>query len=143
MLRARGSLLAYQSALEQRNADVAIILLVTAIEALIAPRPSWGKAKVTKRFMQATQELCVDTVDALVKHDKVEEAFSIPLRGSDRKRRRELLDAIYAVRSLPTHAGLNPSIGNAMFHFGHSGGMRVALVSDLARDALLAYLTAP
>ena len=61
VLRARGALLSYQAALEQHNPDVAIMLLVTAIEALIAPRPAWGREKVTKRFIQAVQELCPQT----------------------------------------------------------------------------------
>lgn len=143
MLRARGALLSYQAALEQRNPDVAVMLLVTSIEALIAPRPAWGKGKVTKRFIRATEELCPDAVDELVNHANVEQAFMVKLRGNARSRRRELLDMVYTLRSNPTHTGLSPSASEAFLHLGDPGGMRVALLSDLARGALLAYLVAP
>jgi hypothetical protein len=143
VLRARGSLLAYQAALEQRHPDVAFMLLVTAIEALIAPRPPWGKDKVTKRFIRATEELCPGTVDAVVGHENVNEAFGIALSGSPRRRRRDVLDTMYSIRSLPTHSGLSPSATGALFNMAGPGGMRVALASDVARDALLAYLVAP
>jgi hypothetical protein len=143
MLRVRGALLSYQAALEQRSPDVAVMLLVTSIEALIAPRPAWGKGKVTKRFIRATEELCPDAVDGLVNHANVEQAFMLKLRGNAQRRRRELLDTIYTLRSNPTHTGLGPTVSEALLHFGDSGGMRVALLSDLARGALLAYLVAP
>jgi hypothetical protein len=143
MLRARGTLLSYQAALEQRNPDVAVMLLVTSLEALIAPRPAWGKEKVTKRFIHALDELCPDVIDSLVTHPNVEQAFQVRLRGNPRRRRRQLLDRIYTMRSNPTHAGVGPSASGALFQLADPGGMRVALLSDLVRVALLAYLVAP
>lgn len=73
--RARGALLSYHSALTQVNADVATMLFVTAMEALVAPRHEWGKDKVTTRFINFFEELCPDAVDALLDHDNVKAAF--------------------------------------------------------------------
>lgn len=143
ILRARGALLSYQAALEQRNPDVAVMLLVTSLEALIAPRPGWGREKVTKRFIHAIDELCPEAVDSLVNHANVEQAFPMRLRGNPRRRRRELLDIIYTMRSNPTHTGVGPSISGTLMQLAEPSGMRVALLSDLARGALLAYLVAP
>ena len=41
VLRVRGALIAYHAALKQTIPDVAVMLLVTSIEALISPRPEW------------------------------------------------------------------------------------------------------
>ena len=142
-LRARGALLSYQAALEQRNSDVALMLLVTSIEALIAPRPAWGKDKVTKRFIRTIEELCPDAVDAIVNHANAQEAFMVKFRGGVQRRRRDLLDTIYTMRSNPTHTGVTPTTTGTLFQLADAGGMRVALLSDLARGALLAYLLAP
>ena len=143
MLRARGALLSYQAALEQRYSDTAVMLLVTSIEALIVPRAPWAKDKVTKRFIWAVGELCPTAVDDVVNHANVEQAFIVKLRGNPRRRRRDLLDTIYAMRSNPTHTGVGPSRTGALLQLADAGGMRVALLSNLARSALLAYLVAP
>lgn len=141
-LRVRGSLLAYHAALNQSAPDVAVMLLVTCIEALISPRGSWGKTKVTQRFIKALIQLCSDAVDTLLGHGNVEEAFDYKRRGGLDRQRRELLDRIYQARSLPTHTGIAPSPGGFMT-FGHASSMRVALLSDLARAAVLSYIQAP
>lgn len=39
LLRARGALLSYHAALQQSSSDVALMLFVTSLEALITPRP--------------------------------------------------------------------------------------------------------
>lgn len=139
--RVRGSMLAYHAALKQESGDVAVMLLVTAIEALLAPRQFWGKEKVTSRFVQGLIDLCPEVVEETVRHGNVEQAFEVQLRGSPTKRRKQLLSRVYDSRSLPTHTGLAPS---AMPFGGvDSSGMRVALLDDLARGALLAYLESP
>jgi hypothetical protein len=142
MVRVRGSLLAYHAALKQASADVAVMLFVTSIEALISPRHAWGKDKVTQRFRKSLIELCPDAVDALLGHANVEQAFGYVRRGGLGRQRRELLDLIYETRSLPTHAGLSLS-GPFMGMLGSTASIRVALLSDLARAAIMAFLQAP
>jgi hypothetical protein len=142
MLRLRGSLLAYHAALRQTSADVAVMLFVTSIEALTSPRALWGKEKVTQRFVKSLIELCPNAVDALLGHANVEEAFGYARKGGLARQRRELLELIYETRSLPTHAGLGLS-GPFMAIVGSTQSIRVALLSDLARAAILSFLHAP
>lgn len=141
-LRARGSLLAYHAALKQTSPDVATMLLVTSIEALISPRAEWGKSKVTTRFIKSLIQLCPDAVDELLAHANTAEAFGFMKRGSHRQQRRDLLSVIYDTRSLHTHMGLSPSPGGLAV-MSAEGSLRVALLSDLARAAILSYLQAP
>jgi hypothetical protein len=141
-LRARGSLLAFHAALHQTSPDVAVMLLITSVEALISPRATWGKTRVTQRFITALIELCPEAVDEMVNHLNVGQAFGFSKRGGVRRQRRELLTLIYDARSLPTHTGLGLT-RTGLFDLGSGGSMRVALLSDLARAALLNYLQAP
>ena len=141
-LRARGST-AYHAALQQANPDVATMLLVSSMEALIVPRPEWRKDKATKRFIEVICELCPETIDELVNHANVEEAFSYTRRGGPRPRRRQLLNRIYELRSTPTHQGIGLAGGGMILTAITSGSLRVALLSDLARAVLLAFLQAP
>ena len=143
MLRVRGALLSYHAALQQASPDVAMMLLVSSLEALIVPRPEWRKEKATKRFIDALSQLCPDVVDSLVNHANVEQAFEYKKRGGPRARRRQLLDQIYALRSNPTHSGLGLSGAGMLSMFSDSGAMRTALLSDLVRGALLQFLQAP
>lgn len=124
------------------NPDAAVMLLVTLLEAPIVPRPFWGRDKVTKRFINAIDELCPEVVGSLVNHANVEQAFVIQLRRNPRRRRRKLLNAIYTMRSNPTHSGVRPSARYGFLQLADSGGIRVALLSDLARKVLLPYLVA-
>ena len=107
VLRVRGALLAYHAALKQTSPDVAVMLLVTCIEALISPRHEWGKQKVTNRFHKSLVELCPQAVDELLGHANVEQAFEYRKRGGPRRQQRELLERIYETRSIPTHTGLS------------------------------------
>jgi len=142
-LRVRGALLNYQAALRQSSPDVATMLLVGALEALIVPRQPWRTEKATKRFIDAIEELCPEVADAVVNHLNVESAFGYRRKGGARARRKQLLDQIYTLRSDPSHNGLGLS-GVGMFPFrGDSMDMRVALLSELARGALLRFLQAP
>jgi hypothetical protein len=143
LMRVRGSLLSYHAALQQASPDVALMLLVSSIEALIVPRPAWRKDKATKRFIKAIDKLCPDVVDTLVNHANVEQAFDYKRRGGPKARRRQLLDQIYMLRSNPTHSGLGLSGAGMLSMLIGPGTMRVALLSDLARGALLEFLQAP
>jgi hypothetical protein len=142
-LRVRGALLAYHSALKQTSPDVAVMLFVTSIEALISPRHEWGKQKVTQRFVKTMVELCPEAVDELLAHANVEEAFAYRKKGGVNRQRRELLERIYETRSTPTHTGLGSSPMTMALMSGGAETMRVALLSDLTRSAILNFLTAP
>jgi hypothetical protein len=141
-LRVRGALLAYHAALRQESPDVAVMLFVTAIEALVAPNQPWGTEKVTKRFIESVIDLCPDTVDSIVNHENVRGAFNFQRRGGLRRQRQDVLNLIYASRSAPTHTGLTLS-RTGMLTMVSPGSLRVALMSDLARDSILAFLKSP
>lgn len=140
--RARGSFLAYHAALDQTSPDVAVMLLVTSMEALIAPRASWGKSRVTTRFIKAIIDLCPDAVDRIIQHNNVGEAFRYVKKGGIAKQRNDILELIYEARSIPSHTGLSLS-RSGIFDMASGGSMRVALLSDLAQAALLSFLQAP
>jgi hypothetical protein len=114
MLRMRGALLSYHAALQQASPDVAMMLMVSAIEALIVPRPEWRKDKATKRFIVALEDLCPAVIDALVNHANVEQAFAYKRKGSPKSRRRQILNEIYAQRSNPTHSGIGLTGGGML-----------------------------
>jgi hypothetical protein len=143
LMKARGAFLAYHAAMEQANADVATMLLVTSIEALITPRQEWRKEQVTKRFIDALLILCPETVDAILTHPNAETALSYRRRGGVKRQRRDVLSGIYDLRSRPTHAGPGLSYSGALATLASPSSMRVALLSDLARAAILTYLQAP
>jgi hypothetical protein len=142
-LKVRGALLSYHAALQQSNADVATILLVAALEALITPAQPWRRSRTTKRFVDALQELCPDAVDAMVAHDNVQQALAYKRRGGLQARRKQMLVRLYDLRSTPAHEGLGLTRRSALLMLGDPGAMRVALVSDLVRAALLAFMQSP
>lgn len=143
LMRVRGALLSYHAALQQASPDVAMMLFITAMEALIVPRPEWRKDKATKRFIEAIDQLCPDAVESMVNHPNVEKAFTYRRKGGSKARHRQLLDQIYALRSNPTHSGIGLSGGGMMSIFAAAGNLRVGLLSDLARHALLNFLQSP
>jgi hypothetical protein len=142
LLRARGALLAYHAAMGQENPDVAVMLMITAIEALISPRATWGREKVTARFINGVIDLCADSVDALANHANSGQAFSFIKRGGISTQRKAILEQIYAARSLPTHTGLAPTPSGLLASSG-PGSLRIALLSSLTREAILGYLRGP
>ena len=119
------------------------MLFVTSIEALITSRTEWRKDRVTKRFIDAILILCPQAVDAILEHPNAEAALSYQKLGSSSRQRKELLSQIYDLRSVPTHAGLGISYGGALAALASPTSMRVALLSDLAAEAILAFLQAP
>jgi hypothetical protein len=144
VLKARNALLTYDAALRQANHDVATILFVTAIEALIPPPMDWRKERVTARFVIAVQELCPQALEEILAHANSELAFGpIKQRQNRRKVYESLLGRIYDMRSSPVHAGL--SITPRLFAHGSGADatMRIALLSDLTRAAILAFIQAP
>jgi hypothetical protein len=141
--RVKGALLSYHAALQQASPDVAMMLLVSSMEALIVPRPEWRKDKATKRFTEGIDALCPLVVEELVNHPNVERAFSYRKRGGPRARHRQLLDTIYALRSIPTHSGIGPTGAAMMSMLESPGSLKIALLSDLARGTILSFLQAP
>jgi hypothetical protein len=142
-LKVRGALLSYHAALQQSNADVATILLVAALEALITPAQPWRRDRTTKRFVDALQDLCPDAVDAMVAHANVEQSLAYKRTGGPQARRKQMLARLYDLRSTPAHEGLGLTRRSALLMLGDPGAMRVALVSDLVRAALLAFMQSP
>lgn len=140
--RVRGALLAYRVALDQQSSDVAVMLLVTCIEALIAPTPTWGRDRVVARFIAAVLELSPDAVTGLLTHEKIAETFDFQRRGGDSRQAKDLLEAIYRARSTPSHTGLGYS-QSGIGIIPDARSMRVALLSRLSKAAVLAYLQAP
>ena len=143
MLRARAAFITLHEALAQTNADVATILYVSAIEALIAPNQGWGRDRLTKRFVEAVLSLCTTAIDETLAHQNLEQAFQYRKKGSKEQQRRRLLERIYHLRSRPSHEGMGLS-GGAMFNLivGDTS-IRLGLLSDITTAAVLAYLTAP
>lgn len=144
VLKARNALLTYDAALRQGNHDVATILFVTAIEALTPPPLDWRKERVTTRFVVAVQELCPQALEEILAHANSELAFGpIKQRQNRRKVYESLLGRIYDMRSSPVHAGLSITPRLFAHGFGADATMRIALLSDLARAAILAFIQAP
>lgn len=143
LARSAGALLAYHGALQESNADLATMSLVTAIEALILPRGEWRKDKVTKRFIEAVQDLCPQAVDEVLLHADVEEAFVYTKGGGSMTQRDQLLNRIHELKSALTHEGMGRPGTDASRTFGHPAAMRVALLSGLARAAMLSFIQAP
>lgn len=143
LVRLRGVFLAYHAALQQSSSDVATMLFVIAIEALIAPRASWGKDRVTKRFVESLVELCPATVDALLATPGVEAALGYRRRGGLPRQRKQLLEQMYELRSLTSHAGPGLSGQALISAMTEPGSARVALASRLALAAIIAFMDAP
>lgn len=140
--RVSGALLAYHAALKQESADVATMLLVTALESLCSQAAPWGRERVTTRFVKFLIDLCPEAIDHLLEHANLEMGFSYRPRGGPARRRRDLLEHIYDLRSRASHAGLSPSL-DGVFGFASSSGVRVALIAELAQQALLNFIKAP
>lgn len=140
--KVQSSLVAYDAAITQTNPDVATILFVTGIEALVNPDTEWRRDRAVARFIKSVRELCPQTVSELANHPNIVDALGFELSGGPSTRQRRFLDAVYALRSSPAHGGLFMAAPS----FEHPPGMglpRMSILSKLHRKALLAYLEAP
>jgi hypothetical protein len=140
--RYHSALIAFDAALRQSNADVAAILFVSGIEAIVSPDPTWRKQRLVARFVKAVLDYAPDTVDGLLNHANIEQAFAFRLTGGQDKQRRKLLERIYEIRSMPVHSGLSMAFG-LLDSENISRQLRVALLSDLYQGVLLAFLQSP
>lgn len=132
-----GALQAYEQALSQRNAGASIVFFVTAIEALTVPNAPWKQDRVTKRFVEFLLEACPEAIDEVLKHTNFGQAFGRPMN------RKQFADHLYKLRSSPVHTGRLGQITSATFLDDDGASMRVALVSDVARAAIMRFLDVP
>ncbi|RAS64661.1 hypothetical protein C8D87_105151 [Lentzea atacamensis] len=142
MQKVRSSLISYDAAIRQTNPDVATILFVAGMEALTIPATEWRRQRPVARFVQAVNELCPNVIDAIIAHLNFGTAFGITLRGGAQKKRKAFLDKVYDLRSTPVHSG--PSLfSNPMMAGAQPGTQRVALLSELHYQHVLAYISSP
>lgn len=142
-VRVRGALLSFHAALEQHSPDAETMLFISSIEALLTPFQEWKRNSATKRFINGINELCPEVVDTLVKHDNVEKAFGFHKAADPHRSRKRLLDKIYDIRSVPTHSGIGLKGSSGVAMLADPSSIRVALLSDLARGAILNFLQSP
>lgn len=135
--RLRGGLFAYEQALLQASEFVSIVLFVSAIEALAVPNAEWHRRRLVKRFVRFVLQACPDVVQQTMNHGDFHQAFG------DVRSERRFLEDLYDRRSRPLHTGFLQHNATGMFGLGMEGGIRVALVSDLVRGALRAFIAAP
>jgi hypothetical protein len=136
--RMLGGLYAYEQSLSQASEYVAMVMLVSAIEALSVPNAPWeGKAKVP-RFKDFVLHVAPETLDQVIAHRNFPDAFG------NRRSPKKVLEDLYSRRSRPLHGGfllrhdVQGFLGDLM-----QGPMRVALVSGLVRDCIANFLFAP
>ena len=143
VVRYRGALVAFDAAMEAKNPDVATILFVSSIEALLSPETEWRRNRLAARFIRSVREYALSSVDSLLQHPNMERALGFSPKGGPSKRRRDILSHIYELRSAPVHAGPAMAMGMMGGSLSHDGQIRVGLLSDLAQGVILGYLTAP
>lgn len=143
MIRARGALLSYDAAVRQEREQVAVILYVVATEFLTNPFQPWRTERLTKRFITFYNDLMPEDLGEIVGHSNFEEAFGVA-RGnrSAQALRRELLSRLYTLRSEPVHEGLSISF-EGMAGIARGAGLRRALASDFAQNAILRFVQSP
>ena len=133
--RARRALLAYESAIDQLSSEVSVILLVSCIEALATPNQSWAQAKLVDRFATFLLELCPEAVATVMNHGNFKEAFGAKTSP------RSFLSSVYGERS-QMHSGLERGAPLGL-SLADPHGTQVALLSEIAREAILAFLLSP
>ena len=135
--RIQEALFAYEQAISQASEYVAIVLFVSAIEALAVPNVAWDQDRVTSRFVQFVEQAAFGTglFSSIMDHSNFRQVFG---NISSPKR---FLNDLYAARSKPLHTGFVQHGGFQMSAWEPS--MRVALVSDLVRGVIRSFLTAP
>jgi hypothetical protein len=135
--RLLGALYSYEAAIAQKAGSVALILFVTALEALSVPNAPWRQERVTARFIGFISELCPAEVDTILAHGNFAQVF-----GNYSSPRR-FLSELYDLRSSLAHTGLTPHAFGRLMNLTMDAQIRVALASELARAAIHRFLTAP
>jgi hypothetical protein len=134
--RFQGALHAYDEAINQASANVALILLVSVVEALARPNTNWDQSRVTVRFKRFAADLLGPELRTIATHPNFHQAFPgvSPLA---------LLDYLYDLRSEPVHTGHLARPVGMQSAFATQSTMRIAFAADLARAALDAFSRAP
>ena len=88
-------MVAFDAAIVQSNPDVATILFVSGIEAILSPDAPWRKTRLVARFVWAAFEYAPDTVNAILSHANMSQAFAFMPTGGPNARRRRMLERIY------------------------------------------------
>lgn len=135
--RVLGAMFSYEQAISQQSGFVALVLLVSALEALSVPNaPGWASNRVTSRFISFVRELCPDAIDETMRHDNFANAFGA-FSSSTR-----FLNELYDLRSKPLHTGF-VAHGVDFLMGDNNGKRRLILVSDLVRKAIASFLRRP
>lgn len=133
----RSALFTWESAIQQTNPEVAAVLLVASMEAL-ASLPldvRWRQDRVTNRFVAVLRQVAGAKLDEIAMHPNAADVFGAVSNG------KQLAGRIYEYRSRLAHSGVSRSdLGVGMGSIGSTG---VALLSELARDAIVAYASRP
>jgi hypothetical protein len=135
--RTLGGLYAYEQALNQVSEYVAIVMLVSAIEALSIPNTRWEGKRKTARFIRFVLDSAPATLDQIIAHNNFPQAF-----GS-RRSQKKFLNEIYNRRSRPLHTGFMQHNVEGFFGGLTGAPMRIALVSGLVRDCISSFITSP
>jgi hypothetical protein len=137
--RLQGGLYSYEQAMHQESEYLALILLVTAIEALTVPNVhGWEQKRLVTRFSNFVHQAAPGAIDEIMSHGNFKQAFG----GYSSSRR--FLSEVYGHRSRPLHTGFVPHmISGPLVNFGREGEIRVALVSELFRACAKSFLEAP
>ena len=125
----------FETAMQQGNEAATTIHLVTAVEALA--RPNYKKAwhnRVTQRYHEFLQTCIPDKIVEVLGHLNLSSAFPTV------KSKEELVAAIYDARSAAVHSG---HTGEFHEFFGGDRAIRVMLIADLVRSAIIEFAKRP
>jgi hypothetical protein len=138
--RVQGGLYAYEQALLQEGEYVALVMLVSAIEALGVPNVSgWDQRRAVARFINFVQQAAPGPLDEIMAHGNFKEAF-----GNTTSTTRFLKD-LYSRRSRPLHTGfMQHNVQGALGYFARTSvQMRVAFTSELVRACIKSFMEVP
>jgi hypothetical protein len=135
--RALGGLHAYEQALNQLSEYVAIVMLVSAVEAMSIPNTTWDGRRKTARFIHFVVNSAPATLDQVIAHNNFPNAFG------NRRSPRKFLNEIYSRRSRPLHTGVLQHSVEGGFGDLRAAPMRIALISGLVRDCISSFLACP
>jgi hypothetical protein len=135
--RAQGAMFAYEQAITQESEYVTLALLVSALEALNVPNATWQMERVSARFISFCLQLCPDAIDVVMNHANFAQAFD----GYSSAKR--FLRTLYGLRSKPLHTGFLQHRVSRLPAMGGDAGIRVALVSEVVRAAVVVFMRKP
>ncbi|MFO1503492.1 MAG: hypothetical protein U1F39_06715 [Steroidobacteraceae bacterium] len=136
------ALTAFEHALHQSTDGAAVMFYVAAIEALTVPNHRYSHLRVSKRFSEAVTALAGPKLVETIEHKNFSEAFESTSKRI--KTPKQLADRIYRLRSSPVHSGRFGLERNLMFGVATmGGGMRAALLAEIAEAAILEFLRCP